>query len=1566
MIVLIYALLQIPAVQTWAVSKVAKNLSGKLNTKVTIQRVNFRFFNKLQLEGLMIEDRAKDTLLYAGKAQADVTDWFIFKDKIVLKNINFENALVNMNRTDSVWNYQFIIDYFVNPNKKKNKKDDLVFDVQQVHLKNIIFRKKDKWVGQNLFASLRKLDVVVEELNISKKILKIKEVYIEEPIFSQNDYLGNKPIVKDLTSVLAKIPGVSAFKWNNSGWIFSLKDLKVFNGRFINEKFTDRPAYTDRFDGQHLSFTEINGSLKNVSFINDSLTINVSLSGKEKSGLIIKKLESDLKFTPELMEFKNLDLQTPNSKLGDYYSMGYNSFNKDMGSFVHNVTLQAHFKESVLTSDDLAIFAPQLKSWKRSFLLEGDAVGSIDNFTIKKMKIQSGSGLVQGELTMRGLPDINTTYIDFTAANLSTNYTELATIIPSLKNVKGVKVSEIGNINFKGNFTGFVRDFVAYGKINTSLGLVDLDLNMKIPTNGISSYSGVVNTQSFNIGRFLNNKSLGIISMQGKIDGKGFTAKEINTNIKGSAKRFDFNNYSFQNIAIDGNFNKQIFTGNFSINDPNLKIDTLVGSLNLSNKDIAANFNASVQKADLKALKLINEDLSLAGNFSLNFTGSNIDNFLGTARVYNASLKKDSLNLSFDSLTLVSQYIDNKKLLTLQTNELDASMEGTFSILQLPNAFKYFLSSYYPAYIKKPNAVIDNQDFSFYIKTNKVNDYIKLIDPRLEGFNDAVIQGDLQLDNSILNINAQVPSFSYDGKQFNDINLLGNGNKDTLHANIDVGNIKISDSLSFPETKLVLSASNDKTNIQLLTRAGKILNDAALNAQVQTLSDGVKIHFYPSSFVINNKKWTLEKDGELTVRKRFIDADEVRFKSDQQEIVISTLFDDLTDDTHLVAKLKNVVIEDFTPFFISDPTLAGKLTGTATLRNPFENPIIDFKGVADSFKLNDRYVGSVNLTGKYSSGNGIVNFTAKSKEKDYDFDLAGNYNSKDSTGNKLNIDFLANSFNLTVLEPFLGTIFSKMDGIAQGQLNVSNDGKRTYITGKTMLNKAKVKIAYTQVSYLLDKEELIFGKDFIDFGRMKLTDTLNNTGSLSGKMYHHFFKDLSFDNVRLETGKMVVLNTTEKDNNQFYGYVIGAALMTINGPVTALKMNISGQPSAIDSSHIFLPTGESKESNVIDYIDFIQFGNEMTADLRPDQSANILVNLDVVANPALKIDVILDEETGDIIKGQGNGKLNIKVGTKEPLSMRGRYDITKGEYTFNFQTFLKKPFTLNSGSITWNGDPFEAIIDMDAEYLAKNVDISSLTINNNFRQKEDIYILSHLTGSLKKPVITFEFKLPERSEFNRDYVVVNRLADFKNDENLMNKQVASLLLFNSFILENQSFLSQENTFALATNTIGGIISSLLTNVFNSELERATNGVISTYIDINPTVNLQNTASQLQANVRAGLKILFSNRLNVLIGGNLDYNNPYSAYLDRKGLFTPDITIEWLLNKDGSLRVVGFNRTSIDITSGQRNRSGVQLSYRKDFNNFSDLFKSRRKLKAIEEEELRKARETRIQIDTLGN
>ena len=89
---------------------------------------------------------------------------------------------------------------------------------------------------------------------------------------------------------------------------------------------------------------------------------------------------------------------------------------------------------------------------------------------------------------------------------------------------------------------------------------------------------------------------------------------------------------------------------------------------------------------------------------------------------------------------------------------------------------------------------------------------------------------------------------------------------------------------------------------------------------------------------------------------------------------------------------------------------------------------------------------------------------------------------------------------------------------------------------------------------------------------------------------------------------------------------------------------------------------------------------------------------------------------------------------------------------------------------------------------------------------------------------------------------------------------------------------------------------------------------------------------MEASGNFGFKKAYLNgRLIVSLGGNIDYNNPYIlAARNTNVLLTPDITVEYLLSKDGKLRIVGFNRTVVDAALGQRNRTGIRLSYTRDF------------------------------------
>lgn len=1502
----------------------------------------------MSLKGLLVEDLNKDTLLSAGAADVNITDWFFFKDKITLKYIGLTDAVVNMNRTDSVWNYQYLIDYFDSGTKKTSSgKKQLNLDIKILQFKNIRFNQKDKWIGNDITVSFKKLDLFADDINLNTKIIQLNTINLDAPFFSQSDYTGNRPPKEKSAAVetVAENKTPPAFQWNNDGWVLKVANIKITNGGIKIDKETDRPAYTDQFDGLHLFFGKINGELKNTVFEKDTLTSDINLTTKEQCGFEVTRLNAQMKFSPKMMEFNNLDLQTPNSKLSNYYVMRFDDFEYDMNRFLHNVTLEGNFINSELNSKDLAYFAPELASWKRTFYLNGKAKGTIDNLSAKQINIKSGNTAIDGEIALRGLPDIDNTFIDLKANNLQTTYADLISIIPALKNITQPKLSKLGNIRYKGNFTGFISDFVAFGTIQTNLGTVTADVNMKLPAGKPALYTGNIATSGFKLGEFINYNDLGAITFNGKVNGSSFNPEDVKINFDGDIKNIRFMGNSYQNIVVKGDFKNKIFNGRAGINDPNLKVNNLTGIIDLSGKEPEFNFDAELEKASLKKLGLTSEDFDVKGHFNLNFTGSNIDNFLGTAKIFNASLIHNNKPLAFDSLILQSQLTPLGKSLSLHTNSVDVDIDGNFKILELPDGFKVFLSRYYPAYIKKPSYAVSDQNFNFNIITQNIDEYIQLFDKKLSGFNNAHISGNLNLKANNLNVNASIPAFSYDGKEFNNIRLNGKGNLDTLVATIDVDDIKISDSLRLPATNLKFSSHNDLSDIHIKTSANQTLGDASINAQVQTLSDGVKIFFAPSSFIINDKKWELEKDGELVFSKSQISASEIKFTQGNQQIKISTTPSAQYSSNDVNIGLTKFDIDDVAQFLPKDVQLEGIVTGDIKITDPFGKQTIQYDTRVDNFRLNGDSIGVVNSKGNYSTSTGIINFKANAENKETAFNIEGSYNTKDSTGNQPDISIVSDRLNLSILNRYLDGIFSNIAGSANtSDLHIKGDK----ITGTATIKEGSLVVKYTQCKYKFKNETIIFNPDEIDFGNIILKDTLNNTASLSGKMYHRFFTNFGFDNIRFQTDKLLLLNTTKKDNSQFYGKVIGNATMQLNGDIDNMVMNISGEPSRNDSSHIYLLTGNSIESGNIDYIDFIQFGNKMDDNYRGKKSSNFLVNMRLEANEACKIDVILDEATSDIIKGQGTGVLNIKVGNNEPLSINGTYAITKGEYTFNFQTFLKKYFTVSSGTITWNGDPLKANIDIYADYLAKNVDFSNLSNTNNFtnnsKQKGDLNVVSHLTETLLKPKINFAFQLPDASPFKNDFEITKGLSRFKEDENEMNKQVTSLLLFNSFINNERGILNANSGYSVIAGTIGGVVSNALSTSFNKLLQKILNSTYSFDVGLNSNFDLGNAVAKLQVAATPKVTKSFLNgRLVVSVGGSFDYNNPYLLNEGKANnvLITPDFNLEWKITKDGRVRVVAFNRTNSDLT-GQRNRTGLSISYRKEIDRLSQLFERDKK------------------------
>lgn len=1531
---MLYGLLHIPRVQTYIVQKATHSLEKKLGTPVRIESVDFRFFHLLSFKKLYIEDQQGDTLLYAGSALVRLNDWFFLKDKIVLKYIGLEDGFVQLQRQTKTWNYQYILDK-LNKTDTNRQSSELNLDLQRVELSNIRFNMLDRWVGQDMLASVKHLDARIDTLDLEKNRFNIRNVSLERPSFSIIDYKGTRTNAEAAASRAND-------KASQNNLNLLVQQITIRNGRFRNEDPTAPAPLVGKFAEWHINFDSIDGNIQKLQFKQDEMLANIQLKANERSGFKIQSLKANMLFNQNMMAFKQLSIKTEKSNIGDYFAMRYKHFNDDMNNFITRVGLDGNLRNSQVHSDDIAYFAPELANWHRVFIVDGKTNGTLDDFHIRNMHVRSGTTEINGDLDMLHMDDLVNLTINFQSKQTITRHEDLVWLIPSLANVNQVQLPMLGKLSFIGTFNGTLQDFKAKGDIQSDLGKVNFDIKLQLPDTSDPNYEGTFKTDQFELGKLIGIQSLGKLTTTAKIVGIGFDWKTMDTRFQLDVPAINFRNYTYRNAKIDGSMQLGLLKTLVNVNDSNLMLPVLDATYRFNAHEPGFNVFANLEYANLKAMGWVNQPVELSGRFNLDFKGNDIDSIEGIAQMDQIRLLHLSRQIPINKLVLSAFQDQQGRNLSVVSDQFKAGISGRYKFMDLPDAFMGFLNRYYPSYIPKPSRQIANQLVRFNLETKEVSDILQLINPEMKGGNQSAIEADLDMQQNLFSLKASVPFFAIAERSFQDIQLNSTGNQDTLKTNIEVRKFNLTNDLEFPATTLKLVSTGDQTNLSLKSEEGMVANQIDLNARIQTFEEGALFHFDRSTFFLNDKEWNIAPEGEISIRGKQIHVDRFMLMHDQEKLSLSTEMDDETNETKLIAKIDQVNVEDFLPIFFKEPYIQGQLTGTATLQDPFQKNKLDFIGKLDSLRIEKEYVGGLLINGKANPNTGIIEYHASTTDTVNRFEVNGRYALHDSSMQQMMNTITGEKVNLQILQPYLSDVFSELEGIAKTNLSWWGNDQHAYLTGSAFVEQALLKVDYTQVRYFLKKQPILFEKDAIRLDMLQLRDSMNNTATCSGIIYHRAFDDFEFKNLRLESPKLALLNTTKSNNAQFYGQAIGKATLSLNGPLQDLKLVLNAEPMSVDTSHIYLNTSDEKESKSMDYIEFVKIGEYREEEKQNDQ-LNILVTVNVKANPACKVDVILDEETGDVIKGQGTGNISVSIGNIEPLKIRGNYELTKGEYTFNFQTYFQKPFVLNRGNINWNGDPFQAIIDIDAAYLAKNVDISPLSNTGGFMQKEDVTIIAHLSGVLQNPNVKFDIMLPEQSEAKRNDVIVKRLADFKNDDNEMNKQVASLLLFNTFLIGNQNFLSQGNASTLFTNTIGGVVSNLLTNFFNRELEKATKGVLSTYININPTLDLQQNASQLQANIRAGLKILLDKRLVVLVGGNLDYNNPiYTQQLERRGLLTPDITIEWMINRDGSLRIVGFNRSSIDFSLSQRNRSGLRLSYRKDFNRLADLFSGKKK------------------------
>ncbi|HVI43774.1 MAG TPA: translocation/assembly module TamB domain-containing protein [Chitinophaga sp.] len=1551
LIILIGILVNIPAVQNLLIHEVTNRLSQNLNTRVEIKHVTLRLFNSMNLEGTLIEDHHKDTLLYAGSLKVRITDWFFFQEKPVIKFIGLDNAQINLHRhrNDSLWNYHFLEEAFgtTSPSATPQQAKPLSLDLKKIDLRNIKIRQIDEWVGEDMRASAKRIYIDAKNLDLKRHNIDIQEILLVKPSYIISSYSSSPHRHKRKSSATASpVPDTSKvpeLRWNNDNWKLVVKDINIKDGLFGVDQPEDSTKIEEGyFAPHHIRFSNINLSLSNTSLVKDSVIGDLTLSTKERSGFEVKKMTCRFKMSPVEMEFSHLDLYTNRSHIGDYYTMQYSDIS-DMNAYIDDVFMQARFKDCKLSSDDIAFFAPPLSTWKKEITLSGKARGPVSNLKAAEIELQAGNTTrLKGSLEMRGLPDINETFIDFHADELVTTGADVMQIMPVVKDVNAIRMDRLTAIRFQGSYTGFINDFVAYGEFQTNLGKVSSDLNFKT-NRDVPVYSGSLVTTNFNLGALIDNSNISTLSAKAKINGEGFNFKTLKASLDADVQEIGLYGYNYRNIITKGEMSRKFFNGSLNAKDPNLDMD-FAGTIDFNEALPIFKFNSEIRKGDLKALRLTEDSITLQAKLDLNFAGSNIDNFDGVARMYEVSVFKDNKRLEFDSLTVSTHLQDNIKVLSLEGSEVSGYVKGSYKLMELPDAFKLLLNKYYPSFFPPPANTNIREDFSFAFQFGQVGKLLKGFTKDFSGFDQTAIQGTLNtINGGNLALNVSIPEAAFQHYHIQDLQLKGEGNFNKVNISTSIGKVLNGTNPVLQNPLILASSSHDTSFVKVDLQAEDTSSLDGFYARVVTVPEGVKVNFLNSAFTVNERQWNVTPGNEIYWSKHFLTVKNLRVTRNDQSITVETN-EFNPDESKFIVTLKNLNLADVIPAQLITTRIEGVTDGTIHITDPTQDLNVNAALRTRELRIDNDSIGILNIDGGYHHKSGTVNFAVQSDNAGKSFLAQGNVGVF-APNNNISATLDLNSMSINLLSKYLTGYVTDLTGAVSGKVNITGTTSQPSVKGTLQLDTVAVTVDYLGTRFKIPQLKVNMDDNLIEFGNFTIIDKYNTKGTASGYISHDHFDKLNFDfNV---TGRnFLFLNTTSADNDLFYGDVIADGKVYFSGPLNDLQLHVLARP--VKGTHFYLPMSDSKDIGKYDYINFKTYGTEIKESKKKKDNTRLTVKLDIAANPDAQIDVILDASTGDIISANGTGNLQIIATTQGDFNMFGNYEINNGSYNFTFQRLTSWKFDIEkNSSITWNGDPQEAKVNITAKYSLPKVSLYNLlgqaaTVASNDKlatRTEKVDVVINLRGALMKPDIAYAIELPEVGSLSYESGVAAKLKEINNDQNKALLQMYGLLLFNQFLPDDAS-TSGANVGITGKNSVGQALSAqasaILNNITGALLKGSGIGVNVNYRAYN-VGGPQDNSSVDRNQVSAGItSTLFNNRFRLYAGGDYDWGK--TATSANTNRFAGDFRIEYLLTPDGRFRINAFSKTDYDVYNlNNRTKSGVGISYVREFNRFSELF-----------------------------
>lgn len=1375
-----------------------------------------------------------------------------------------------------------------------------------------------------------RLEANLEHIDINEQVYKADDILLHNSFVSVEQFSIQDTVAQD--TIPEELEETALMATANRAIIENLS-VKLYDHNY---------PVTEGFDPNHLWFQKVEADLEKIIFKNGYASGKINnLSALEKGGMNLRELKTDFSYDSTTSYAKDLSIITKNSTIEGDLLVKYESIaslQKDPG----NLLLDIKLLPSVLHLEDLFYFQPTLRNSNPFFSgntekihFEGEIDGSLDNLNLRQLALetmQSTQMKVAGHVT--GLPEIETASYDIQLEALETSATDLMTVLPDTLFPATMKLPP--KLSLSGTFKGTMADFTAALKLKSTYGSFSAAIEMQEDVPEHYVYDGQIDLENFNVGRLLNKEEeIGTISLKTKVKGSGFTLDNIDTRIEGTVASAIYNGYKYQGLNVNGHLKLRQFSGNISMNDPNLDFD-FDGLVNLNDTVPEYSFTLDLKALDLQALNFAEEQFQIRAKVMADISLSSVQDINGTLEIDNFLINKADKAYPIDTFMLASIANEERTDISLFSKVLDAQFTGNFNLETLSEVLKQHFNRYY-SFADYPDVEqLQPQQFTFEIDIKRPLFFSEILIPGLEELQPGPIEGDYNSENWSLNINVGIPKIIYNGITIDSLLLDIHSDEEYLGYETSMANI-VSGNLGVQNLIFSGLVQADHINTDLIIKDDSGIDKYHLGGIFISGPDYYRYQFTPGEFVLNYKSWDIKPSNRIDIYPSGLWIKNMLLSHQDQQIKVESLVNQESDS------VLSADIENFDLSLIANPEeakenlIAGILNGSLNVSMESSKSAFTSDLNINQFSFKGDTLGTIMLK------------AASSGEKRYNLDLL-----VESTANNLKVNgyYIADSIpdmdinakvnrlDLSTIESFTMGQLKDLKGWLTGEFKITGTTEDPDIAGSLNFNKTSFNVAYLQSKLSIDNESISFNESGISFRDFVIKDQNNQPARVDGEVLTEDYSAYQFD-LEVTTDEFMLLNTTQNDNDLFYGTVGINSRARITG--SAVQPDVQLDISLKDGSNLtyVIPEQEiqlQEREGIVEFFNKdLEKQNILTGKPEPGDTlaegltgVNLSANININRNS--KLSIIIDPVTGDQLTVQGDANLTLDIKPSGDMTLTGRYEVFEGLYNLNLYGLVKRQFEISKGSyLIWTGDPLNARMDITATYKVTAVYELPGQVQES-TQRAPFIVYLDIKNELLKPDISFRLGLEEGAAAAGAQAFI---ANVNKDENEVNAQVFYLLLFKS-TKNLESYSTTGGGGNIAESTARSSASRLLSNQLNKLAGKLEGVELSLDLESYNTGDASGGNTQLELGLS---KELFNERVVVKVAGNFGLEGEEAERQENVSDFAGDIRIEYKLTKDGRYRLVGFRENEYDnLLQGEVIKTGVGVIFVRDYNAFKELFK----------------------------